>query len=226
MTETDPQSTAALADRYLSAQLTGDRAEAVRLLVDEGLHRGISAAELLLAVIQPAQREIGRLWQENKVSIAQEHLATGISQLALARISQDSPRSAPLEKTVIVACVEGETHEMGARIAADFLEMAGFRVRFLGASVPTDSLIDMVKKSPPDLIALSATMSFHADALRDAVERLNAATGRSIPIMVGGHIFEWVPGLREELGGVLYGKDAAGLVAAAKGALLEPSATP
>jgi methanogenic corrinoid protein MtbC1 len=216
---TTSQSTTALAARYLKAQLAGDRAEAVRLLIDEGLHRGVSAADLLLGVIQPAQREIGRLWQENKVSIAQEHLATGISQLALARIYQESPRAPQLGKSVLVACIEGETHEMGARIAADFLEMAGFHVRFLGANVPTDSLLDMIKASPPDLIALSATINFHTDALRSAVERIRSATEGKIPIMVGGHIFEWDPSLRDRLGDVVHGEDAVALVAAAKRAL-------
>jgi methanogenic corrinoid protein MtbC1 len=213
------ETTTNLANRYLEAQLAGDRAEAVRLLIEEGLHQGISAADLLLGVIQPAQREIGRLWQENKVSIAQEHLATGISQLALARIYQEAPREKQLGKTVVVACVEGETHEMGARIAADFLEMAGFRVRYLGANVPTDSLLEMVKKSPPDLIAISATISFHVGALRDAIERIIKATDGKLPVMVGGHVFEWDPGLRERLGQVVHGEDAVALVAAAKRAL-------
>jgi methanogenic corrinoid protein MtbC1 len=213
------QSTTTLANRYLSAQLAGDRAEAVRILVEEGLHKGVSPADLLLKVIQPAQREIGRLWQENKVSIAQEHLATGISQLALARIYQESPRGRPLGKTVVVACVEGETHEMGARIAADILEMAGFRVRYLGANVPTDSLLDMIKDSPPDLIALSVAISFHTGALCDAVDRIRSATGGKIPIMVGGNIFEWDPGLVTRLGPVVHAKDAVDLVAEAKRAL-------
>jgi methanogenic corrinoid protein MtbC1 len=42
-------------------------------------------------------------------------------------------------KVVTLACVEGELHEVGARMASDFLEMAGFDVRFLGANVPTCS---------------------------------------------------------------------------------------
>jgi methanogenic corrinoid protein MtbC1 len=219
MTAGSPSTTTNLANRYLNAQLAGDRTEAVRLLVEEGLHSGVSAADLLLEVIQPAQREIGRLWQENKVSIAQEHLATGISQLALARICQESPRAGQLGKTVVVACVEGETHEMGARIAADFLEMAGFRVRYLGANVPTDSLLDMIKDSSPDLVALSVTISFHASALCDAIARIQKATDGKLPILVGGHIFEWDPGLMKRLGPVAHGKDAVALVAEAKRAL-------
>jgi methanogenic corrinoid protein MtbC1 len=193
--ETPPATVAALTERYLAAQLAGDRAEAVRLIVDEGLHKGVSVPDLLLNVIRPAQREIGRLWQENRVTIAEEHLATGISQLVLARLYQEMPRAAQIKKTVILACVQGETHELGARIAADFLEMAGFRVRYLGADVPTASLVEMVVKDKPDLLALSATLCFNEPALQDAVERVIKATRGALPILVGGSIVEWAPDL-------------------------------
>ncbi len=48
---------------YLAAQLAGDRREAVRLLMEEGIGRGNSVIDLHLRVIQEAQREIGRLWE-------------------------------------------------------------------------------------------------------------------------------------------------------------------
>jgi methanogenic corrinoid protein MtbC1 len=61
---------AALVDRYLAAQLRGDRREALRLVLEEGLGRGVSVADVHLGVIEPAQQEIGRRWQRNEISIA------------------------------------------------------------------------------------------------------------------------------------------------------------
>jgi methanogenic corrinoid protein MtbC1 len=80
-----------LREQYLAAQLAGNRQEALRLLVDEGLLRGVPFQDIHLEIIQPAQYEIGRLWQENL------------------------PRDAPNGKRVMVSCVEGELHEVGAR---------------------------------------------------------------------------------------------------------------
>ena len=113
--------TASLSDRFLLAQLAGDRQEAMRLLLDEGLHAGLPVQTLLVDVIQRAQREIGRLWQQNAISVADEHLATAVSQLAMARLFQAAPRSPRLGKVVTLACVEGELHDMGIRVAADIL---------------------------------------------------------------------------------------------------------
>jgi methanogenic corrinoid protein MtbC1 len=203
-----------LLQRYLAAQLAGDRREALRLLVDEGLLRGVPLQDIHLKIIQPAQYEIGRLWQENRISVAQEHLATAISQLALSHLYRHLPRDPSNGKVIMVSCVEGELHEVGARMASDFLEMAGFDVRFLGANVPTSHLVQMVKQQTPDLLALSVSMTYHLPALRTALDQVRTAAPR-LPIAVGGLAFSWVPGLERELGVSFHGKDARELVASA-----------
>lgn len=196
---------------YLEAQLRGDRTEALAVL-DRGLASGMGVEEAILDVVLAAQREIGVLWEKNVVSVAQEHLATAVSQLALARLYERLPRRRPNGKAVIVTCVEGELHELGARVVADFLEMAGYRVRFLGADVPTRSLVELVRREPADLVALSATMSFHLDALRAAIAGLREALGDRIKLAVGGNAFVWDPSLRTRVDVALSARDAKALV--------------
>ena len=197
-----------LADRYLAAQLAGDRRAALRVAVEDGIERGLPIPDLYLAVIQPAQYRIGQLWQDNQITVAQEHLATAISQLALAQVYPALPRDPSNGKRALVACVAGELHDLGARMTADFFEMAGFGVRYLGADVPTDSLVAMAREDPPDLLVLSVTMSFHLDTLRDAVRRLRETLGHRSRLAVGGHAFTWAPGLESRLGADVYGRDA------------------
>jgi len=204
----------ALLQRYLEAQLRGDRREALRLLVDEGLLQGVPLQDIHLKVIQPAQYEIGRLWQENRISVAQEHLATAISQLALSHLYRHLPRDPSNGKVIMLSCVAGEMHEVGARMASDFLEMAGFDVRFLGANVPTEHLARMVLEQRPDLLALSVTMTYHLPALREAVQQVRAVAP-TLPIAVGGLAFSWAQGLDQELGVSFHGRDARELVASA-----------
>jgi methanogenic corrinoid protein MtbC1 len=129
--------------------------------MEEGIGRGNSVLDLHLRVIQQAQREIGRLWEQRSISIAQEHQATAVSQLALAHLYQQSIRRPAVGKHVLVACVEGELHDVGARICADVLDLYGFDVRFLGANVPTDCLLSFTEHTRPDLVALSVTLPTH-----------------------------------------------------------------
>jgi len=197
---------------YLHAQLESDRREAVRLLVEDGFNRGASVVSLMLDVIQPAQREIGRLWQSNRLTIADEHQATAISQVALAHLYQLASRGQPRGKRILVACVEGERHDMGARVVADLLDFEGFDVFFLGADVPVASLADKVRAARPDLVVLSVTMTFHQDALRRSVAAIrDFAPG--LPIAGGGHAFAWCPELASELDLSASGSDAKELVA-------------
>ena len=150
-----------LCERYLEAQLRGDRRAALSLVLSEGLERGVSVWELREQVIGAAQRRIGELWQRNAIGIAEEHMATAVSNLVLAQLYERSEPTPRNQKTVMVACVEGELHELPARLVADALDGGGFDVRFLGASVPVSHLLTMIEAAPTlDLLALSATMSF------------------------------------------------------------------
>jgi len=175
-----------LAARYLAAQLSGDRREALRIVLEEGLARGMSAHEIHLDVVAVAQREIGRLWEENKISVADEHQATAISHVVLSHVYPSLVREPSTGRRVVVACVEGELHDMGARIAADLLDAAGFDVTYLGANVPTTSLVSKLRDVRADALALSVTMAFHVGSARDTVARVRLALGASFPIVASG----------------------------------------
>ena len=205
-----------LLERYVGAQLAGDRRAALRVVVDEGLGRGVPVPTLYLDLIQAAQYRIGELWQANRITVAQEHLATAISQVALAELYRALPTQPPNGRGALVACVGGELHDLGTRMTADFFEMAGFQVRYLGASVPTDSLVAMVRESPPDLLVLSVTMSFHLNTLREAVCRTRAAAGDRLHLALGGQAFSWAPALVGQLGAEVFGRDAPESVALAR----------
>lgn len=199
-----------LRDRYLQAQLRGDRREALRLVVEDGVERGAGVMDVHDRVISAAQREIGRLWEENTISVAQEHMATAISQLALAHLFQHAPEVPSVGRRVVVACIEGELHDFPARLAADALELAGFEVKFLSANVPTESLVTSVRTESPDLVALSATMPTTAGALRTAVDALRRRGPAGVRIAIGGRACS--EELANDLGVDAWGREAADLV--------------
>ena len=201
--------------RYLDAQLAGNRREAVRLVLEDGLASGHSVRELQASVVQAAQREIGRLWQQNRISIAQEHMATAISHVVMSRLFEEARPEARLGRKVVVACVPGEYHEFPARLVADFLELGGFEVRYLGANVPVDDLVAMLREERADLLALSVTMSFNAPALRQAVLRVREDFP-ALPLLVGGHALDWEPDLAATCGVETCGPGAESVLEAAR----------
>ena len=215
MSDTSVSSIDDLQQDFLQAQLAGDRRRAIQLVINAQASSTFSTHEIRMQVIRAAQEEIGRLWQRNEISIAQEHMATAVSQLALAELFRHEPPPMPNGRKVIVACVDGELHDFPARLVADELDVAGFDVRFLGASVPLDALLSFIAREDPDLLVISATMAFHADNVRTAVTRIRSIAP-GLPIAVGGQVCEWVDSLGRELELELFGCDAAELVRGAR----------
>lgn len=197
---------------YLRTQLGGDRRAALQF-IEEALRDGASPDDVRCHVVQAAQREIGRLWQEDQISIAQEHMATAISQLALAHLFQHAQFRDRVGKKILVACVPGEHHEFPARLLADTLDVAGYDVRFLGADVPLDSLLRAIETEHPDAVALSVTMVFNLQSLRDTVRTVRARSVQQVPIAIGGNAFGTTPELAEGIGAELVATDAQGFIA-------------
>jgi methanogenic corrinoid protein MtbC1 len=196
-------------ERYLQALLQGDR-RAAMAVVDDAVQRDMGVRALYLEVFQPAMREIGRLWQENRITVADEHLATAITQAAMARLyDQLFAGAAAHGPLLLAACADQERHELGLRMICDVLEMEGWDTIFLGASVPVEDLVRMVLDRKPEVVALSASIAPHVARVREAVRAIRLAVPHDGPmIVVGGRAFGDDPGLAARLGADLTARDA------------------
>lgn len=200
-------------DEYLAAVRAGDRRRAFET-VERARTAGIGVHTIYLDVFQPTLREIGRLWQENLLSVAEEHLATAITLAAMLRLSGET-RLAESGRTLIAACSDTERHEIGLRMLCDFMDLEGWETIFLGPSVPAESLQRMVQERQPDVVALSASIAPHLPQLRATIAGLRAAAGAKQPLfLVGGRPFLADPELATQVGADLTAKDAAEAVAA------------
>lgn len=194
---------------YLEALLAGDRRGAFAV-VDRARAAGLGHREVYLEVFQPALREVGRLWQENRITVADEHLATAITQAAMARLYVDlftvSRGPGPL---LVAACADSERHEVGLRMICDLLELEGWDTVFLGAATPVDALVRMVEERRPAVVALSASISPHLARVGEAVRALRERLGDGAPLIaVGGRPFLEDPELAGRLGADLTATDA------------------
>lgn len=192
---------AALASRYLGALLAGERHRASSMILDE-VAGGTQVGAIYLDVMRSSQHELGRLWQMNLISVAEEHYCTAATQQVMAQLQPwifAPTRRAGLR--VVVAAVEDELHEIGARMVADFFEMAGWDACYLGASVPLAALASTIAARRPDLVAISATMTRHLAGASEIVRRLRARPAiAEIPILVGGYPFDVAADLWRHVG--------------------------
>jgi MerR family transcriptional regulator, light-induced transcriptional regulator len=193
---------------YLAAVRAGDRRAAFHV-IDEARDAGVELHVLHLEVFQPTLREVGRLWQENVLTVADEHLATAITQAAMARaFEQRFTWSDAGQHTLIAACADTERHEVGLRMICDLLELQGWETTFLGATVPIDSLVTMIERKRPDAVALSVALAPHIPRLRAVVDQIRALIDEPPLILVGGRPFLDDPSLATRIGADLTAADA------------------
>lgn len=197
-----------LARRCVEALRVLDSAS-TRVMLEKAISDGMPLARIYTGIVPPVMREIGRLWQLNEISVAHEHYCRAAVQSILGRFygvlfgaGRKSGRS------MLVACVAGEQHELGARTLADLFELSGWRTSFLGADVPSRELVTLIKQSrrPPDLIALSATMPENLGSLASTMATLR--DGLNLLIMVGGRLFHGSSELAARLGADASADDA------------------
>jgi methanogenic corrinoid protein MtbC1 len=186
---------------YLAAIRAGDRRRAFAV-VEDARAAGLDMAALYLEVLQPAMRDIGRLWEENEITVAEEHLATAITQMIMSRVYIEAAAAAGRgARTLVAACADTERHDLGLRMVCDLLERDGWDAVFLGAAVPRESLVRLVAERRPDALALSASIVPHLPQLRLTIEGVREAMGDAAPlIVVGGRPFLEEPGLARRLG--------------------------
>jgi methanogenic corrinoid protein MtbC1 len=206
-----------LAREYVHALLGGYRQAAGQLVFDAA-GRGEPVGQLYLHVLQPALREIGRLWQMSKISIAQEHFCSAATQIVM---SQLLPRAVPAARcgcVIVVVCVGGDLHEVGARMVGDFFEMAGWDSYFCGANTPHAAVLQSVVERAADVLAVSATMGHRLHAVQDLTEQVRAdARCARLRVLVGGHPFSVDPRLWRTVGADGTAADAEAAVALAGG---------
>jgi len=175
--------------RYLQALRAGD-ARAAASAATGAVDAGLPVPAVHTRVMAPAMVEIGRLWERGDIDVADEHLATAISHQVLSELFGPLlTRELATRERVVIAAVEGESHVLGARMAADVLEGAGFDVLYLGADIPTDTLLQFCRDRRPAVVGLSASTAALLPALLRTLDEVHRLPAPPL-LMVGGAALE------------------------------------
>lgn len=194
---------------YLDNLLKGNRNYALSLILDK-VKTGSQVKDMYIEVFQPVQYEIGRLWQTNKITVAQEHYCTGATQLVMSQLYPYLFTGSKKNRKMVMTCVPGELHEMGARMVTDFFEMGGWDTYYLGANMPIESVVRYLSEVKPQFLAISATMTFHVSTVEDMIRKIRSApeVSADLKILVGGYPFKVAEGLWESVGANGFAKSA------------------
>jgi methanogenic corrinoid protein MtbC1 len=189
-----------LARTYLEALLNGERHLASQMILG-AVASGTGVKDIYQHVFQPAQHEVGRLWQINEISVAQEHYCTAATQLIMSQLYPKVFASEKGSGTLVATCVAGDLHEIGLRMVTDFFEMDGWNTFYLGANMPARPVVETVAQRRAHVLCISATISLHLRAVSELIHRLRAHPHcGTVKVLVGGHPFVVAPDLWRTMG--------------------------
>jgi DNA-binding transcriptional MerR regulator len=135
-----------------------------------------SALDVLLAtftfetvardVMLPLLREIGERWERGEISVAQEHFASSLLRGRLMSIARGWDRG--IGPRAVLACAPAERHELMLIIFGIALRAQGWRITYLGADTPVES----INSDAADDVVISATSSDHFEAAAREIKAL------------------------------------------------------
>jgi DNA-binding transcriptional MerR regulator len=129
---------------------------------------------LLSKVIVPYLRALGEGWERGEVSVAQEHFASSILRGRLLGLARGWDRG--FGPRVLLACAPGEQHDLGLICFGLALRERGWRISYLGADTPIDSVSSAALAVAPDFVVLSAVNAERFRAKANELRELAKAT--------------------------------------------------
>jgi methanogenic corrinoid protein MtbC1 len=163
----------------------------------------------VLNALTKGMDEVGRRYEEKEyylteLVLAGETMKEAFKVLQPALAASDQSQ----DKTKIIICtVKGDNHDIGKNILGSLLLSSGFEIFDLGMDVDEVTIVDKVKETGADFVALSSLLTMTVEQIKVVHEALIAAGLRdSVKLIVGGAPLNMELALK--LGADLFSDDA------------------
>jgi DNA-binding transcriptional MerR regulator len=145
-----------------------------RLLAD------FTGLAVLEQAVLPLLRELGERWERGEASVAEEHFASNLIRGRVLGLARGWDRGGG--PRAVLACASGERHELGLIVFGIALRTHGWRVTYLGADTPPETLAVAVAEIAPAAVVVVALARRRLEGDADVL----AEVGRKAPLWIAG----------------------------------------
>lgn len=183
--------------QLLQALINTEREQAGDVILEVARKYSFSVA--FTELFHPVLEQIGNLWYEGKISLAQGYVAGLVAEdvYHLASLSEEFRKGTLREgKVAVIGNAEDDFHALGRRLLGVFLQVQGWRVIDLGNDVPPEVFVQQAIENQASVIGVSAMMyttAVNIPKIRNELDKLN--TNHKIALAAGGAVFR----IRKEL---------------------------
>lgn len=178
-----------LYETYLTSLLDGKRSKC-RDIVQKLLDKKIDLKRLYTDLFQRSMYRVGKLWENNQITVANEHLATSITESLLNLAYPSIFARERIGRKVVISCAANEFHQIGGKMVADIFELNGWDGYFLGANSPIEETARFIHETRPDIVGFSLSILSNLDHLTRGIEAIRSDF-RNMDLLVGGQAFRW-----------------------------------
>lgn len=181
--------------------------------LEEAMKMYDSPLAIINGPLMAGMSEVGRLFNENQLIVAEVLQSAGVMKASVAFLEQfmEKDESSSGKGKIVLATVKGDVHDIGKNLVDIILSNNGYKVVDLGIKVTPAALIEAIRKEKPDIIGLSGLLVKSAQQMVITAQDFKDV-GIDTPILVGGAAlsrrFTETKIAAEYDGPVLYAKDA------------------
>ena len=164
----------------------------------------------------PALQKVGDLYDAGIYFLPQMIKSANTMKKAfniLKTVIKNRSQNEKKNKTIVMATVKGDIHDIGKNIVSLLLETNGFEIVDLGKNVDDETIIKSIKEHNADAVGLSALMTTTMVNMKTVIDKIKK-NGLNVKIMVGGAAT--TEEFAKKIGADLYAKDAIEAVRIAK----------
>jgi methanogenic corrinoid protein MtbC1 len=197
-------------ERFFESLIAGDR-PAARAIVHAQAGEGIDPQTLITDLFWPTYEMIERLYRADQVSKLSYQFATRLLRALVDQIAAALPitgHGPGAGRKILAVCGPQENSELGAQMAVDLLESAGFEVQFTGGGIANDEIMGQIHEEQPNIFLAFCSEPADLPGIRALIDRLHEIGAcPNLQIAVGGGVFNRAEGLAEEIGADVWAED-------------------
>lgn len=184
-------------------------------VIKEAIAREMDLSELLRSGFGAGNTEVGNSFEKGTISLPELLYSSEVMKNVTERVMSVLEKVTESEGKILIATVEGDTHDIGKNIVASTLRASGFEVIDLGREVPVNHIIETAEKYGVDIIATSALLTTTLTEQKKLETMLRDLGIRDkYTTMVGGA--PCTPRWTKRIGADVYSEDAIEAVRAAR----------
>ncbi|MBN2616742.1 MAG: helix-turn-helix domain-containing protein [Spirochaetales bacterium] len=172
--------------KYLDLLLSKEYSLALDYILNY-VETGVTLLQLFKNAITPILYMVGDLWEQNRISVIDEHLISEEIEKTIAIVSLKYEKKEFSEKNCLCVAPYPELHLLGIKMLSELLKFNGHNSFYVGKNTPSQDLIKFIIDNKITIVLISVTYSLNFDSAKNLINSIkNSKNLQNTKIIIGG----------------------------------------